>query len=65
MHDSEVHSLIMERLSEVEDEDMRSFLESVLRHERNILDDPRGEYTEEYKSLVDDHSNVDASDTNE
>jgi hypothetical protein len=55
----------MERLSEVEDEDMRSFLESVLRHERNILDDPRGEYTEEYKSLVDDHSNVDASDTNE
>jgi len=69
MHDSEVHSLIMDRLNEIEDDDMRQFLNQVLRHEREIISDPRGEYRDKYQSLVDelvkgDSMNVD-SESNE
>lgn len=53
MNDSEVHSLILDRLDETEDDDLRTFLTSILRHEREILDEPRAKYKEEYKSLVD------------
>lgn len=53
MHDSEVHSLIVERLNEIEDDDLRQFLNEVLRHEREIISEPRGGYKDEYKSLVD------------
>lgn len=53
MNDSEVHSLIIERVEEIEDDDLRTFLNSVLRHERDILDEPRAQYKDHYKSLVD------------
>lgn len=53
MNDSEVHSLILERLEEIDDEDLRTFLTNVLRHERDILDEPRAQYKETYESLVD------------
>jgi len=55
MNDSEVHSIILDRVDEIEDEDLRSFLRSVLEHERDILKEPRAEYAEHYKSLVDDY----------
>lgn len=55
MNDSEVHSLILERVEEIEDDDVRTFLTSVLRHERDILDEPRAQYKEEYKSFVDSY----------
>lgn len=54
MNDSEVHSLILDRVDEIEDSDLRTFLRNVLEHERDILKEPRAEYTEYYKSLVDD-----------
>lgn len=55
MNDSEVHSLILDRVDEIEDEEIRSFLRSVLEHERDILKEPRGEYTDHYKDLVDNY----------
>lgn len=55
MNDSEVHSIILDRVDEIEDEDLHSFLRSVLEHERDILKEPRAEYAEHYKSLVDDY----------
>lgn len=55
MNDSEVHSIILDRVDKIEDEDLRSFLRSVLEHERDILNEPRAEYAEHYKGLVDDY----------
>jgi hypothetical protein len=43
----------MERLGEIEDDEIRSFLTEVLRHEREILEEPRGSYSEEYQEIVD------------
>lgn len=54
MSDSEVHSLILDRVDEIEDEDLRAFLRDVLRHERDILKEPRAEYADHYRGLVDD-----------
>lgn len=65
MNDSEVHSLILERLEEIEDDDLRTFLNSVLQHEREILDEPRAKYKEEYESLIDgyiDNASIDSFD---
>ena len=53
MNNSEVHSLILDRVDEVEDDDLRVFLRGVLEHERDILKEPRAEYTDHYKQLVD------------
>jgi hypothetical protein len=53
MNDSEVHSLILDRVEEIEDDELRTFLTNVLRHEREILDEPRAQYKDQYKSLVD------------
>ncbi|WP_423746628.1 hypothetical protein V5735_19070 [Haladaptatus sp. SPP-AMP-3] len=55
MNDSEVHSLILDRLEEVEDDDLQRFLTTILRHERKILDEHRAKYKDEYKSLVEDY----------
>lgn len=53
MNDSEVHSLILDRVDEIEDDDLRRFLRDVLEHERDIVQEPRAEYADHYKSLVD------------
>ena len=60
MNDAEVHSLILERLSEIEDSKVQGFLEDVLRHERQILDEPRGSYKEKYQNLVSEHIDADS-----
>ena len=60
MDDAEVHSLILERLSEIEDSEIQGFLEDVLRHERQILDEPRGSYKETYRDLVSEHIDNDS-----
>jgi rRNA maturation endonuclease Nob1 len=52
MQDSEVHSLILEQLEEIEDERLQQFLDSVLRHEREIIDEPNEGYKDKYISLV-------------
>ncbi|QCJ47226.1 hypothetical protein [Haloprofundus sp. MHR1] len=53
MSDSEVHSLILDRVDEIEDEDLRAFLRDILRHERDILKEPRAEYADRYRGFVD------------
>lgn len=53
MNDSEVHSLILDRLEEIEDDDLRTFLTSILQHEREILNEPRAKYADQYEALVD------------
>ena len=53
MTDTEVHSLILDEVNQVDDDDLRGFLRGVIRHERDILEDQRGEYTDHYKELVD------------
>lgn len=57
MQEDEVHSLILDRTDEIEDDDLRSFINEVLTHERSRLDEHRPEYKEKYKSLADDYSN--------
>lgn len=52
MQDSEVHSLIIERLEQVDDDDLRNFLKKVLRYERDILNEPRASYKDEYRTFV-------------
>lgn len=53
MNDSEVHSLILDRVDDLEDDEMRSFLRDVLEHERDIVQEPRAEYADHYRQLVD------------
>lgn len=57
MQEDEVHSLILDRTDEIEDDDLRSFINEVLTHERSRLDEHRPEYKAKYKSLADDYSN--------
>jgi hypothetical protein len=57
MQEDEVHSLILERTDEIENDDLRSFINEILTHERSRLDTPRPEYREKYKSLADSYSN--------
>lgn len=61
MQDSEVHSLILDRLDEIEDDELRAFLNQVLQHEREILNEPRPKYKDHYKSMVDNYMNQGAS----
>jgi hypothetical protein len=61
MQDAEVHSLILERLDQLEDENVRAFLKQVLRHEREILDERNGAYSDEYKQLVEEHIGAEQS----
>lgn len=68
MDDSEVHSLILDRVDAIEDDDLRSFLHKVLQHEREIINNPRGQYMDEYESLVEDfvgNTSLDDYDTDE
>lgn len=57
MQEDEVHSLILDRTDEIEDDDLRSFINEVLTHERSRLDRVSPEYKQKYKSLADDYSN--------
>jgi hypothetical protein len=42
----------MERVREIDNDDMRSFLEEVLRHERSLSG--KGEYKQHYLDLIDE-----------
>lgn len=57
MKDSEVHSLILDKTDEIEDDDHRSFIREILKHERTKLDQNRPKYAEKYHQLVEDYSN--------
>lgn len=56
MKDSEVHSLILDKTDEIEDDEYRSFIREILKHERTKLDKERPQYAEKYHQLVEDYA---------
>ncbi len=56
MKDSEVHSLILDKTDEIEEDEYRSFIREILKHERTKLDQERPKYTEKYHQLVEDYA---------
>lgn len=56
MKDSEVHSLILDQTDEIEQDDFRSFIQEILKHERSRLDQDRPQYAEKYHQLVEDYA---------
>lgn len=56
MNDSEVHSLILDQTDEIEEDDYRSFIREILKHERTKLDQDRPKYAEKYRSLIDSYA---------
>ena len=53
MQDSEVASIVRNRVREIEDNDMRAFIDAILDHENEGLERKRPEFRDEYKKLVD------------
>lgn len=54
MQRSDVNSLIMERVREIDDAEMRRFLSEVLRHEQGLPEG--GRFADEYRELIDEHA---------
>lgn len=57
MKEDEVHSLILEQIDDIEEDDLRSFINEILTHERSRLDQPRPEFREKYKELANNYAN--------
>jgi len=58
MKETDVHSLILEKTDEIERDDLRSFINEILRFERSKLDRENYPYSDEYKELIDEHAGV-------
>ena len=56
MKETDVHSLILEKTDEIEDDELRSFINEILRFERSKLDRENYQYSDEYKDLIDEHA---------
>jgi len=52
MQEDEVSSLIVEEIDEIEDDDLRSFIDQVVQHERRNLDNKFAEFNDKYDELV-------------
>lgn len=52
MQEDEVSSLIVEEIDEIEDDDLRSFIDHVVQHERRNLDNKFAEFNDKYDELV-------------
>jgi len=52
-----VHSLILDKTDEIEEDEYRSFIREILKHERTKLDQERPQYAEKYHQLVEDYAN--------
>mgnify|MGYP006934468122 CR=1 FL=1 len=57
MKDSEVHSLILDKTDEIEEDEYRSFIREILKHERTKLDQERPQYAEKYNESLEDYTN--------
>lgn len=57
MQQSEVNDTITDRIREIEDDDMRSFLNEIIRHEQSLSG--HGEYKERYLELIDERVSAD------
>lgn len=56
MKDSEVHSLILDKTDEIEEDEYRSFIREILKHERTKLDQERPKYADKYHQLLEDYA---------
>jgi hypothetical protein len=56
MKETDVHSLILEKTDEIEDDELRSFINEILRFERSKLDRENYQYSDKYKELIDEHA---------
>lgn len=63
MKDSEVHSLILDQTDEIEEDEYRSFIRKILKHERTKLDQDRPTYADTYHSLIDSYANNESLDS--
>lgn len=61
MKETDVHSLILEKTDEIEDDELRNFINEILRFERSKLDHENYQYTDRYKELIDEHALTDES----
>lgn len=52
MQEDEVSSLIVEEIKEIEDDDLQSFVDAVVQHERRNLDNKFAEFNDKYDELV-------------
>jgi hypothetical protein len=58
MKETDVHSLILEKTDEIERDDLRNFINDILRFERSKLDRENYQYSDEYKELIEEHLNL-------
>lgn len=67
MKETDVHSLILEKTDEIEDDEVRNFINEILRFERSKLDHENYQYSDKYKELIDEHALTDGAEdiTNE
>lgn len=56
MKETDVHSLILEKTDEIEDDELRNFINEILRFERSKLDHENYQYSDKYKELIDEHA---------
>lgn len=56
MQEDEVSSLIVEEIDEIEDDDLRSFIDHVVQHERRNLDNKFAEFNDKYDELVNQYA---------
>ena len=52
MIETDVHSLILEKTDKIQDDELRSFINEVLRFERSKLDRENYHYSNEYNDLI-------------
>ena len=58
MKETDVHSLILEKTDEIERNDLRSFINEILRFERSKLDRENYQYSDKYRELIDEHAGI-------
>lgn len=56
MKEREVHSIILEKTEETEDDELRNFINDILRFERSKLDRDNNPYSDKYKELIDEYA---------
>lgn len=61
MKETDVHSLILEKTDEIEDDEVRNFINEILRFERSKLDHENYQYSDRYNELIDEHALVDGT----
>jgi hypothetical protein len=55
MKETDVHSLILEKTDRIENDNIRNFINEILRFERSKLDRENYHYSDEYENLIEKH----------